>query len=114
MGEAQCRQGPGGLSTKCGIIGRSSRQGVVVFVVVVVGQAGALAVSLRLLLMPRGRGPQPPPPLLAQHLSGFGARVHPIVTGLNRQSLVIFDVTDVGSIALNRGPANHIGDLKKS
>lgn len=108
--EAQGRQCPAGLWTKCGIIGRRSRQGVVV----VIGQAAALAASLRPLLMPRGRGPQLPPPFLAQHLSASVARVHPIAAGLNRHRLVIFDVTDVGFIVLNRGAAKHVGDLEKT
>lgn len=108
--EGQCRQGPSGVCTKYGIIGRRSRQGVVV----VIGEADALAASLRLLLMPRGRGPQLPPPFLAQHLSGFVACVHPIVVVLHRYRLVISDVTDVGFIALNRRSAKHVGDLKKS
>lgn len=108
--EGRCRQSNSGLGTKCGFIGKRSRQGVVV----VIGQAGALAASLGLLLMPRGRGLQLPSPFLAQRLSGSVDCVHPIVVGVERFRLVTFGVTDVGFIASNRGPTNHVGNLKKS
>lgn len=106
--EGRCRQSSSGLGTNFGFIGARSRQRVVV----VIGQAGALAASLGLLLMPRGRGLQLPPPFLAQRLSGSVDHVPPIV--VERFRLVIFGVTDVGFIASNRGPTNHVGNLKKS
>lgn len=102
--QAQYGQAPGALCPRGGIMGRRSRQGVVV---VVVGQAAVLAASVRPLLVPRG--PQLPPSFLAQHLSAFVPCAHPIVVGL-----VVFHVTNVGFIALSRGASKHVGSLKKS
>lgn len=72
--------GLGGLGARCRFVGRRRRQRVVV----VVGHAGVLSGSVGLLLVPRRRGPQLPPPFLAQRLSGFVDRVHPIVAGVGR------------------------------
>lgn len=109
--DSRCRLSHGGLGAKCGFVGRRSRQRVVV---VVIGHAGALSGSVGLLLMPRRRGPQLPPPFLAQRLSGFVDRVHPIVAGVRRFRVVILRLTDVDFIASNRGTAKHVGNLKKS
>lgn len=108
--DSRCRLSHGGLGAKCGFVGRRSRQRVVV----VIGQAGALSGSVGLLLKPRRRGPQLPPPFLAQCLSGFVDRVHPIVVGVRRFRVVILHLTDVCFIASNRGTAKHVGNLKKS
>lgn len=82
-------------------------------VVVVIGQPDVGPVSRGFVLMQRGRGPQLPPP--SPQLPRFVARVaQPIAAGNQRYRVVVFDVADVGLIAVSRRSVQHCSELPET
>lgn len=81
-------------------------------VVVVVGQQDVGAVSRMLLLMQRCRRPQLPASFL--QLPCFAAQVQPIAAGDHGHRVVVFDVANVGFIAVSWGSVQHFLDARKT
>lgn len=106
-----CTGGKLGTGLRCVLVSRRGCQSVVV---VVVGQADVGAVSRGFLVMQRRRRSQLPPSFLQQRLPRFVARVQPIAAGNQRYRVVVFDVADVGFIALSRRSVQHLFELAKT
>lgn len=94
-----------GSDLRCGSVTSRGRQGVVVAVVVVVRQAAVGAVSRGFVV------PQLPSAFLQQNLLRF---VRHIAAGNQRYRVVIFDVADVGFIAISGRSVQHVSEVAKT
>lgn len=100
-----------GSALTCGSVTSRGRRGVVVVVVVVVRQAAVGAVSRGFLVMQRHCVPQLPSAFLQQNLLRF---VRHIAVGNQRYRVVIFDVADVGFIAIGGRSVQHVSEVAKT
>lgn len=98
-----------GSALSCGSVTSRGRQGVVV--VVVVRQAAVGAVSRGFVVMQRHCVPQLPSAFLQQNLLRF---VRHIAAGNQRYRVVIFDVADIGFIAVSGGSVQHVSEVAKT
>lgn len=101
-----------GSDLRCGSVTSRGRQGVVVaVVVVVVRQAAVGAVSRGFVVVQRRCVPQLPSAFLQQNLLRF---VRHIAAGNQRYRVVIFDVADVGFIAISGRSVQHVSEVAKT
>lgn len=98
-----------GTGPSRGFVRGRSRQRVVV---VVVGQADGRAAPRGFVVMRRRA--QLPASLFQQRLLRLVARVRPIAAGQQRYRVVVFDVADVGFIALSRRSVQHLVRLEET
>lgn len=97
-----------GSALRCGSVTSRGRQGVVV---VVVRQAAVGAVSRGFVVMQRRCVPQLPSAFLQQNLLRF---VRHIAAGNQRYRVVIFDIADVGFIAICGRSVQHVSEVAKT